>query len=440
MSNWQSGVESFDEYCRNGKLPGAFGVAKVLLTELNQPSEGSKIARYAKLAFEVAVATRQWQLTVQDQASGIDFDADPTQKYLSAEKFKSVRFNDDTRAFLSSYVDTIPDIISKGFPVGGANTQEDVLILATIEGFDLAFRRPKSSIGHSGAAYRIYYKEVAALNALYRWVANQFWLQAPHGAQMIHRITGYETVLVPIAADLRPNCTATDPSNGQQAIVAGRIRQFYQRGIKRGVLLYGIPGTGKSTFARTICDGIAMSPRKMTVSGSLTEDSSVSEMLQVLSPDVLILDDIDRNANSASDLLHLLESFERGGPRIIVASVNDIRKLDTALLRPGRFDEVHEMALPTADYRRLLVQVHWPNIPEDTLNAILDHIDQFTPAEIHEIVLVVQSLGLEVLKVEVERLRKQRLLYGTAADVALDSDEDVSSPSLSNALPQEYLS
>jgi glycerol-3-phosphate cytidylyltransferase-like family protein len=68
------------------------------------------------------------------------------------------------------------------------------------------------------------------------------------------------------------------------------------------------------------------------------DNNSILQALLILKPDVVILDDFDRNS-SQSHLFEALENLQKN-VKIVLATVNERNRLDEALLRPGRFDEM----------------------------------------------------------------------------------------------------
>ena len=66
------------------------------------------------------------------------------------------------------------------------------------------------------------------------------------------------------------------------------------------------------------------------------------DVVQLFSPEAIIIDDIDR-LNNSEKMLSLLEELNLN-LKLLVASANDISKLDPALIRPGRFDSLIEIS------------------------------------------------------------------------------------------------
>ena len=133
-------------------------------------------------------------------------------------------------------------------------------------------------------------------------------------------------------------------------------------GYTRSVLLYGPPGTGKSTLARTLVDMMKYKSFRINVqSVDMLSSSVLYDAVDIFEPDAIILDDFDRAENQVN-LLETLEYFQHK-VKLVIATANDRNKLDEAILRPGRFDEL------------LFIN----KMDDDVIRQVLgpDHIDAF---------------------------------------------------------------
>ncbi len=132
-------------------------------------------------------------------------------------------------------------------------------------------------------------------------------------------------------------------------------RGFLEAGIRRTVLLQGPPGCGKSTFcahaARELGRRTLMIGPEVLTSASHRE---WMDLLTILSPDVLIIDDVDRVGSSRSGLLdEKLIIFDERHARVplTLMTSNDHSRLPAALRRPGRIDQVIELDEPDDETR-----------------------------------------------------------------------------------------
>jgi cell division protease FtsH len=151
----------------------------------------------------------------------------------------------------------------------------------------------------------------------------------------------------------------------------------------RGVLLYGPPGTGKTMLARAVAaqakvDFFAASGSsfvEMFVGRGAARIRRLFKEARKSGRAVIFIDELDavgghRSAGGGdggtsereqalNQLLVELDGFERDpGTVIVIAASNNADKLDTALLRPGRFDRQILVAPPDCDGREAILRSH----------------------------------------------------------------------------------
>lgn len=124
--------------------------------------------------------------------------------------------------------------------------------------------------------------------------------------------------------------------------IIDRSKAFLDKGYNRSIMLYGIPGTGKSSAMRFVAKEFGKYSLRINV-GDLDFLSSEDMILaiELLKPSTLMIDDFDRAINP-SKFLTELEEFNNH-VQLLMVSVNHIENLDDAVIRPGRFDDIVEV-------------------------------------------------------------------------------------------------
>ena len=83
---------------------------------------------------------------------------------------------------------------------------------------------------------------------------------------------------------------------------------------------------------------------------------------------------------------------------IVIGATNRIDMVDDALLRPGRFDRIIEIPIPTVESRRQIIKIHLKKKPLDektvTIDRILKLTDGFTGAQIEGMINHASILAL----------------------------------------------
>lgn len=161
---------------------------------------------------------------------------------------------------------------------------------------------------------------------------------------------------------------------------------------KRGVLLYGEPGTGKTSSIRYF---LKSHPDKYGVIFNCNNHISrriATFMNKVLhGKDIIfVLEDIDSiEAMERTELLNLLDGVETLQNCFIIATTNHVHKLDTALVdRPSRFDRLFYIGLPDAKTREKLLLRYFPTLTRDDLERFVKLTEGFSGAYFKELYIL----------------------------------------------------
>jgi len=124
---------------------------------------------------------------------------------------------------------------------------------------------------------------------------------------------------------------------------------------KRGLLLYGSPGNGKTTLVKSIVNSIdaPVAYWQITEHTNSSSMSDVFERAEKLAPMVLVIEDVDSMPERArSTFLNLLDGATSKEGLFVIATTNYPEKIDPALInRAGRFDQSYEIPLPNEEIR-----------------------------------------------------------------------------------------
>lgn len=181
--------------------------------------------------------------------------------------------------------------------------------------------------------------------------------------------------------------------------------------IPKGVLLTGSPGTGKTLLARAVA-GEAGVPFfhlsgsefvEMFVGVGASRVRDLFDQAKLASPAIIFIDEIDAVGRSRgvgigggndereqtlNQILVEMDGFEPTEKVVVMAATNRADVLDSALLRPGRFDRRVYLVLPDRKDRELILKIHAHEKPLEEgvdLSVVAERTSGFSGADLESL-------------------------------------------------------
>ncbi|MFW5929616.1 MAG: AAA family ATPase, partial [Halobacteriota archaeon] len=177
----------------------------------------------------------------------------------------------------------------------------------------------------------------------------------------------------------------------------------------KGILMYGPPGTGTTLLAKAVAN--ASDSNFISIKGPELLNKYVGESEKGVrevfkkarqnAPAVIFFDEIDsiapeRGGNMdsqvtervVSQLLTELDGVEELRNVKVIAATNRPDRIDKALLRPGRLDELVEVPLPDEEARRRIFEIHTRGAPladDVDLGSLAERTEGYTGSDIEAV-------------------------------------------------------
>lgn len=182
---------------------------------------------------------------------------------------------------------------------------------------------------------------------------------------------------------------------------------------KRGILLCGEPGCGKSAIITMLVaqivkqDGIVFIVNTPQEFNNLSETlSGIIRNIEPFRPIITVIEDVDqiiKNMNGDWQILDFLDGKNSINDHLVILTSNDTTDLSSALLRPSRIDMAIEIPSPNDTIRREYFIKK--KVPNDLLDEFVLKTQGMSFAELKEVFIGTQILGKSLDKV-IEQITK----------------------------------
>ena len=233
--------------------------------------------------------------------------------------------------------------------------------------------------------------------------------------------------------------------------------------VPRGILLTGPPGCGKTLLARAVAG--EANAAFFSVAGSEFVEVFVGEgaarvrdlfsEARAVAPAIIFIDEIDavgghratssfggghEREQTLNQVLVELDGFGAADGLVVIAATNRPDMLDSALVRPGRFDRTVVVASPDRAGRLAILQVHARDKPlgdDVSLDAIAGLTRGFTGADLanilNEAALLAARRDLDTIPMAVVDESLDRVMLGLLSRGTIMTDEERSSVAVHEA-------
>lgn len=192
--------------------------------------------------------------------------------------------------------------------------------------------------------------------------------------------------------------------------------EFDKRGFlhKRGVLLWGPPGSGKTSLIQILIQIIVKDMNGIVV--FIDHPKIASGCLQMIRkvepnrPLICVMEDLDAliDKHGENEYLAMLDGEAQVDNVVYVATTNYPEKLDRRFVdRPSRFDRIRWIGMPSAAARREYLKVKEPSLEGAELEEWVEASRGFSVAHLREMIISCRCFK-HPLKDVVERLEKMK--------------------------------
>lgn len=196
--------------------------------------------------------------------------------------------------------------------------------------------------------------------------------------------------------------------DAEQAAVMVEVMTFWKAGAqygtlglphKRGVLLHGPAGTGKSTTARAIQEatiglgGVVLQAQNL---GELPIAMKLFRQVQPTTPLLVMIEDLDNFCGAASHesfVLNVIDGALATENLLWLATTNHLDKVSRRMRRPSRFDSILKIGYPSAESRRTYITGIVADMPHHDVEVLVGKTDGLSIAHVKEAIIRYKVFG-----------------------------------------------
>lgn len=170
---------------------------------------------------------------------------------------------------------------------------------------------------------------------------------------------------------------------------------------KRGILLEGYPGTGKSSIISILSSEII---KQGGVVFKVNGDRNLGDYIEFIrtsfrkiqpdTPIITILEDLDMYEDVEEELLDFLDGKTHLDHHVVIATTNNTESIPDTYLRPSRIDLKFEIPLPTSKIRSEYFK--YKKVPENNLKELVDKSEGCSLADLKELYICIYLLNYTI--------------------------------------------